>query len=74
MESTSIWQSISDDLRKKLKVDPGNMMALSETFVAMLIEKQALHEIPLNDVYLTLKNLLGAFVGSRKPPQGGKPQ
>ena len=51
MESTSIWQSITYELRGTLHVDPRNMNKLSETYVAALVEKEHLHPIPPEDLY-----------------------
>ena len=56
MESTSIWQSITYELRGTLHVDPRNMHELSETYVAALV-----------DLYQVLKDLLYAFIGTGNP-------
>jgi len=67
MESTSIWQSITYELRGTLHVDPRNMHKLSETYVAALVEKEHLHPIPPEDLYQVLKDLLYAFIGTGNP-------
>ena len=62
METSSIWQAIALDLARSVEVDPANMGKLSETYLAVLVEKSLLHPIPPRYVYQTLKNLLYAFI------------
>ena len=43
------------------------MHKLSETYVAVLVEKEHLHAIPPEDLYQVLKDLLYSFVGKGNP-------